>query len=323
VCAETSDAPVCEPAGESPIRVGMSAPISGTSQNLGIAMRAGVTLAFDEENAHGASAVVRYSSTSGTTATIRRTRRAPCASSSTSRPRRAKRPAARRRPRRWSRARNPWPRCARARTERRTRAPRERRHADHGRRTAPIAVESQTLFFGAFTGATLMLRNHAADRARSTCSTSGSYAEEARATLEYFLKQGVCRRRPPLELRPERLLRQAGYDGLLAAYTALLAPPTGSAIHPSPSRDVRYTRDDEASRPVSGGRRGGLSHRATRGRKDAHRRGADDGYVWTRGRVHHESPRLAVPDRQTRQRRGSGCSSATCPSSGPTASRRA
>jgi ABC-type branched-subunit amino acid transport system substrate-binding protein len=38
--------PVCEPASGAPLHVGMSAPISGTSKNLGLEMRKGISLAF-------------------------------------------------------------------------------------------------------------------------------------------------------------------------------------------------------------------------------------------------------------------------------------
>src|SRR3954470_4462821 len=53
VCAETSDAPVCEAGSGVSLHVGMSAPISGNSQNLGIEMRKGISLAFTEQNERG------------------------------------------------------------------------------------------------------------------------------------------------------------------------------------------------------------------------------------------------------------------------------
>jgi len=53
VCALEMPPAVCRPASEFPIRVGMSAPATGPSQDLGVEMRKGVLVAFDEANATG------------------------------------------------------------------------------------------------------------------------------------------------------------------------------------------------------------------------------------------------------------------------------
>src|ERR1043165_5205728 len=53
VCDMRGGDPVCVRAEDAPIVVGQSAPISGTNQALGTAMKLGIELAFDEQNAAG------------------------------------------------------------------------------------------------------------------------------------------------------------------------------------------------------------------------------------------------------------------------------
>ena len=59
-------------------------------------------------------------------------------------------------------------------------------------RAAPVSLETNTLFFGAFTGANTILRDTSAGScAKYIFNVRASYAQEARATLEFFLNQGV------------------------------------------------------------------------------------------------------------------------------------
>lgn len=53
VCGREGDQAVCVSPDDTPLHIGMSAPVSGPSQALGTEMRRGITLAFDEQNAAG------------------------------------------------------------------------------------------------------------------------------------------------------------------------------------------------------------------------------------------------------------------------------
>jgi ABC-type branched-subunit amino acid transport system substrate-binding protein len=112
-------------------------------------------------------------------------------------------------------------------------------------RSAPIAVETGSLFFGAFTGAARVLRDGASGPcARYIFNVRASYAHEARATLEFFLKLGVPDAKHLVSFDQNDAFGQAGYDGLVAAYAAV----TGSA--PSTFARFRYERDNESSVPA-------------------------------------------------------------------------
>jgi hypothetical protein len=111
-------------------------------------------------------------------------------------------------------------------------------------RTAPIAVETGSLFFGAFTGAAKVLRDDVSGACRKYIfNVRASYAQEARATLEYFKKQRVPDSRHVISFDQNDAFGQAGYDGLVAAAVAIDGP--GAASIPR----FRYTRDDSASVP--------------------------------------------------------------------------
>ena len=116
-------------------------------------------------------------------------------------------------------------------------------------RFAPIAVETQTLFFGAFTGATAMLRDDKAGPcARYIFNVRASYGQEAHATLEFFLSRGVTGWRHLVSFDQDDSFGQAGYDGLNAAYAAIggqTAIPEGESI-----ARFRYARDDLSSIPA-------------------------------------------------------------------------
>jgi ABC-type branched-subunit amino acid transport system substrate-binding protein len=251
VCVETQEAPVCESAGGVSLHIGMSAPISGTSQNLGIEMREGVTLAFDEQNATGgvrgrklalefrddgynpadAESAVRdlldLKTDSGTSP------RCP----TTSHPLVA--------------GQMPAGTTAMERGPNAVLALLGNVGTPTMVRTAPLAVESSTLFFGAFTGATLMLRDMSAGPcAKYIFNVRASYAEEARATTEFFLKLGVPDDRHILSFDQSDSFGQAGYDGLVAAYTALRGAPSGEGDANTPIARFRYARDDETSVPA-------------------------------------------------------------------------
>src|SRR6478752_8868734 len=53
LCVTATTGSYCAAATEAPLRIGMSAPASGPNQELGIEMRRGILMAFDETNAAG------------------------------------------------------------------------------------------------------------------------------------------------------------------------------------------------------------------------------------------------------------------------------
>ena len=111
-------------------------------------------------------------------------------------------------------------------------------------RSAPIIVETGTLYFGAFTGATAMLRDtKAGPCAKYIFNVRASYAQEARATLEFFFAQKVPDDKHVISFDQNDTFGDAGYNGLVAAYQALRdAPPVFQRF--------RYSRDDATSVPA-------------------------------------------------------------------------
>jgi branched-chain amino acid transport system substrate-binding protein len=119
-------------------------------------------------------------------------------------------------------------------------------------RTAPIALETGTLFFGAFTGATTLLRDTFAGPCHEyVFNVRASYADEARAALEYFFDVKVPDAAHLLSFDQNDTYGQAGYDGLVAAYTALKGSFKPAPADPTtPIPRFRYTRNDETSVPA-------------------------------------------------------------------------
>ena len=79
-------------------------------------------------------------------------------------------------------------------------------------------METSTLYFGAFTGATTVLR----DTTCATCSkyifnVRAGYAQEARATMELFKKRGVTDYTRLVSFN-QNSYGDAGYKGLVQAY---------------------------------------------------------------------------------------------------------
>lgn len=110
-------------------------------------------------------------------------------------------------------------------------------------RAAPIIVETGRLYFGAFTGAAAMLRDDKAGPCkRFIFNVRASYGQEARATLEYFLKLGVKDDVHLISFDQNDSFGDAGYNGLVAAYKAV------KNAEPKLKR-FRYTRDQVDSVP--------------------------------------------------------------------------
>src|SRR3954470_24576981 len=53
VCSQRSTGPVCMAGADDPLRIGMSAPLTGPSQELGTEMKKATALAFEAQNAAG------------------------------------------------------------------------------------------------------------------------------------------------------------------------------------------------------------------------------------------------------------------------------
>jgi branched-chain amino acid transport system substrate-binding protein len=118
-------------------------------------------------------------------------------------------------------------------------------------RAAPVAIETGTVFFGAFTGAETLLRDNAAGACgRYIFNVRASYAHEAQATMEYFLKVGVTSHRNLISFDQDDSFGQSGYDGLVAAYKSKVGPFPPGADTTTPIFRVRYVRNDTASVPA-------------------------------------------------------------------------
>lgn len=122
-------------------------------------------------------------------------------------------------------------------------------------RAAPVVVETGSVFFGAFTGAATILR----DDKCGACSkfifnVRASYAQEARATLEFFKRKSVggtaTNHRFLISFDQNDTFGQAGYDGLVAAYKSLIGEFPGGTDPTTPITRFRYTRNDDASVPA-------------------------------------------------------------------------
>jgi hypothetical protein len=119
-------------------------------------------------------------------------------------------------------------------------------------RAAPVAIETGTVFFGAFTGAATLLRDNAAGAAcgRYIFNVRASYAQEAEATMEYFRKLGVSSHLHLISFDQDDSFGQSGYDGLVAAYRGKVGPFPAGADITTPIFRVRYMRNDIASVPA-------------------------------------------------------------------------
>jgi branched-chain amino acid transport system substrate-binding protein len=242
----------CTAAADAPLRIGMSAALSGPSQALGEGMKLGVTLAFDAQNAAGGvrgrpllldvrddayepdlaesntRALLDVQPGTGpvrcpTTDTSVVAGQAPVSTTSLV----------------------SGPDAALAIL------------GNVGTPTmvlsAPVSLETGTLFFGAFTGATPILRDTSAGPCHADVfNVRTSYADEAMAALQYFFDLGVPDFTHLLSFDQDDSFGQSGYDGLVAAYQTLeggFTPPPPDPTNPIPR--FRYTRDDVTSVPAA------------------------------------------------------------------------
>ena len=253
ICVQQAGPGVCRSPADAPLKIGMSAPVSGPSQDLGTEMKKGVTLAFDVQNGSGGirgrQLLLQF----------RDDQYVPSAAEAAARDLLDVQPV-----------KDQPARCPTTTTSLVAGTdPVGSGLINKGPngvlallgnvgtptmvRTAPLAVETQTLFFGAFTGSAKMLR----DGASGPCgkyifNVRASYGNEARATTEFFLKLGVPDSAHIVSFDQNDTFGQAGYDGLVNAWTALKGapPPVNPGDTANPIKRLRYTRDDQSSVPA-------------------------------------------------------------------------
>jgi ABC-type branched-subunit amino acid transport system substrate-binding protein len=112
-------------------------------------------------------------------------------------------------------------------------------------RAAPVSLETGTIFFGAFTGANAILRDTSAGScAKYVFNVRASYANEARATVEYFVHQGITDYKHLVSFDQNDSFGDAGYKGLVAGYSEVVGAFGASADPTTPIARFRYTRND-------------------------------------------------------------------------------
>ena len=251
VCVRTGDAGVCADAASSPLVFGMSAAASGPSQDLGTEMKRGVSLAFDAQNAaggiRGRPLVLDFrddeyrpdlaEQNAKGLLNVQVGATAPRCPTTTEPP---------------VAGQEPFSDTALDRGPGAVIAVLGNVGTPTMVRFAPIAVETQTMFFGAFTGAKAMLRDDKAGPCkRFIFNVRASYAQEAYATLEFFVSRGVKDWQHMISFDQDDSFGQAGYDGMTAAYPPIAEAEglpvmgEGDAI-----ARFRYQRDDLASVPA-------------------------------------------------------------------------
>lgn len=253
VCEVRNDQPVCVGADEAPLLIGHHSALSGTNQALGTNMKLGIELAFKEKNDAGgirgrllklefrddaydpttaenaARSLMDAQMLDGITPHCPTTQAPPVAPAISN----------------YALKRGPNAVLAMI--------------GNVGTptmvRAAPVVVETGTVFFGAFTGAATILRDDkCGDCKRYIFNVRASYAQEARATLEFFKRKNVggsaTNYQNLISFDQNDTFGQSGYDGLVQAYKDLIGNFPGSADPNTPIRRFRYTRNDDASVPA-------------------------------------------------------------------------
>jgi hypothetical protein len=245
VCGQRAAQASCVAGSEEPLRIGMSAPVTGPSQELGTEMKKGIMLAFDAQNAAGGIRGRQielefrddqYQPQSAETAArdlldviVPTSTPARCPSTTSA----------------VVAGDAPISNGALVRGPNAVLALVGSVGTPTMVRSAPIAVETGSLFFGAFTGAAKVLRDDVSGACHKYIfNVRASYAQEARATLEYFKKLRVADSRHLISFDQNDAFGQAGYDGLVAAVTAVDGPPASAIPR------FRYVRDDQSSVPA-------------------------------------------------------------------------
>jgi len=254
VCELRDSTPVCVHAEDAPITIGQSAPISGTNQALGTSMKSGVELAFDEQNANvgirGRQLVLDFRDDEYDPPTAEMAARVftdvivspsdppKCPSTALPEP---------------DGHGNTTP----ISTTALTRGP-NAVLAFLGNvgtptmvRAAPVAIETSTIYFGAFTGADKILRDTTAGAcAQYVFNVRTGYDQEAQATVDLFKSYTVPGYQNFISFDQNDTFGDAGYAGLTKAYVADYGAFPSSDDPTTPIARFRYTRNDDTSVPA-------------------------------------------------------------------------
>lgn len=249
VCELRGGTAVCVAASDAPIVIGESAPVSGTNQQLGTDMKLGVQLAFDEQNGKGGirgrMLTLSFRDDAYEPDLAETAARALTDAQATQKPARC--------PTTTMTALTGVPEVSATEIDRGPNAV----LALLGNvgtptmvRAAPVAIETGTVFFGPFTGAGTILRDGSAGACgKYIFNVRASYAQEARATMEYFMSKGVTNYKNLISFDQNDSYGQAGYDGFKKAYVAEMGNFPGGADPTNPIARFRYTRNDDTSVP--------------------------------------------------------------------------
>ncbi len=247
VCENQSGQPVCVSAASVPLRIGMSAPISGSSQALGTDMKLGVMLAFDARNAaggvRGRHLTLEFRDDEYQPALAEQSARALVDVQASTDPPRCPTTA-----NPVVMGQQPVSTTALHRGPNAVLAFLGNVGTPTMVRAAPVSLETGTVFFGAFTGATPILRDTSAGAcSKYVFNVRASYANEARATLEYFFRVKVPDSKHVISFDQSDAFGQAGYAGLVAGYAALKRPWDPAVDPTTPIARFRYAKDDPTS----------------------------------------------------------------------------
>ena len=253
VCEMRDNAPVCVNAEDSPLIVGHHSALSGTNQALGTNMKLGIELAFKEQNdaggIRGRQIQLEFRDDAYDPATAEAAARALVDAQVVDAT-----------PPKCPTTQNPP--VAPAISDFALRRGPNAVLAMLGNvgtptmvRAAPVVVETNTVFFGAFTGAGTILRDtKCGDCAKFIFNVRASYAQEARATMEFFKRKSVggatMNYQNLISFDQNDTYGQAGYDGMVQAYKDLIGAFPGTADPTNPITRFRYTRNDDTSVPA-------------------------------------------------------------------------
>jgi branched-chain amino acid transport system substrate-binding protein len=249
VCELRDSEPVCVHAEDATLLIGQSAPVSGTNQALGTQMKLGIELAFAEKNAAGGirgrqlklefkddAYTPELAESAARVLVDARTMQAAPRCPTTTTPAVA--------------GQNPISDTALERGPNAVLAVLGNVGTPTMVRSAPVVVETGTIFFGAFTGAATILRDELAGSCKNYIfNVRASYAQEARATMEYFKKKNVADWQHVISFDQNDSFGQAGYDGIKQAYKDVVGAFPGTADPTNPIIRFRYTRNDDTSVP--------------------------------------------------------------------------
>ena len=254
VCELRDNAPVCVHASDAPIVIGESAPISGTNQELGTDMKLGVELALTEQNMAGgirgrqltldfrddaydpptAEAAARVF----TDVVVSESDPPKCPSTALPEPD-------------GHGNTTPISTTALSRGPNAVLAFIWTVGTPTMVRSAPVALETGTIYFGAFTGADKILRDTTAGSCvKYVFNVRAGYDQEAQATTDLFKNKGVTNYKNLISFDQNDTFGDAGYAGLVKAYVVDYGAFPGSADPTTPIARFRYTRNDDTSVPA-------------------------------------------------------------------------